>query len=281
MTYILAYDFGTGGMKASLYEETGKRVADGFDAYPTLYPEPGFHEQQPEAWWLATVNSTRKLLAAAPEGSAKQIAVIGISGHSLGVVPMDVRGNLLRDSVPIWSDTRPDKQPAAFFSHISETNWYLMTGNGFPPSLYSVFKLMWFREHEPEMFRNVHKILGTKDYINYRLTGVMATDNSYASGSGVYDLQRREYAPGLIAASELNEKIFADIVPSTQVLGTLTESAAHALGLPKTVKVVAGGVDNACMSLGAKAFREGRAYNALGSVELDRCLVGQTITGSN
>ena len=265
MAYVLAYDFGTGGIKASLYDEQGVCRADGFDAYPTLYPAQGFHEQRPEAWWRATVASTRKLLAAMPGDTAEAVAGIGLSGHSLGVVPVDGSGRLLREAVPIWSDARPDTQPATFFSAVPETEWYLTTGGGFPPPLYSVFKLMWFRDREPEMFRRVHKILGTKDYINFRLTGVMATDHSYASGSGVYDLKKRAYAPGLIEASGLGSKIFPEIVPSTQVLGTLTEDAARELGLPQTVKVVAGGVDNACMSLGAGAFREGRAYNSLGS----------------
>ncbi len=265
MATILAYDFGTGGIKASLYDEAGTCLADGFDAYPTLYPAPGLHEQRPEEWWRATVVSTRKLLAAAPAGAAAEVAAIGISGHSLGVVPVDAEGRLLRQTVPIWSDARPDTQPAAFFDRVPENVWYLATGNGFPPPLYSVFKLMWFREREHEMFGRVHKILGTKDYINYRLTGVMATDFSYASGSGVYDLNARAYSPALIDASGLESRIFAEIVPSTQVLGPLTAEAAEALGLPRGVQVVAGGVDNACMSLGAGAFREGRAYNSLGS----------------
>jgi xylulokinase len=85
----------------------------------------------------------------------------------------------------------------------------------------------------------------------------MATDFSYASGSGVYDLNARAYSPALIDASGLESRIFAEIVPSTQVLGPLTAEAAEALGLPRGVQVVAGGVDNACMSLGAGAFAKG------------------------
>ncbi len=265
MAYILAYDFGTGGIKASLYDEAGACVADGFESYPTLYPAHGFHEQRPADWWRATVASTRKLLVSAPGGAAQGVRAIGISGHSLGVVPVDAAGHLLRETVPIWSDARPDAQPAAFFARVAEAEWYGMTGSGFPPPLYSVFKLMWFRDREPEMFGRVHKILGTKDYINFRLTGVLATDHSYASGSGVYDLKARGYAPRLVEASGLDAALLAEIVPSTQVLGGLTEEAARELGLPRAVQVVAGGVDNACMSLGAGAFREGRAYNSLGS----------------
>jgi len=265
MAYILAYDFGTGGIKASLYNEQGLCLADGFDAYETLYPAPGFHEQRPLDWWQATVQSTRKLLSEMPPGTAEQIAAIGISGHSLGVIPMDEQGHLLREAVPIWSDSRPDTQPASFFEHIPEGDWYTMTGCGFPAPLYSIFKLMWFHDNEPEMFNKIHKVLGTKDYINFKLCGVMATDQSYASGSGVYDLKKRVYSDRLLAASGINENILAEIVPSTHILGTLTKESANELGLPQSVKVAAGGVDNSCMSLGAGAFKEGRAYNSLGS----------------
>lgn len=265
MAYILAYDFGTGGIKASLYDEKGACVAEGFDAYPTLYPAAGCHEQRPEDWWRATVTSTRRLLEAAGPGAAGRVMAIGISGHSLGVVPLDAAGRLLRETVPIWSDARPDTQPAEFFSRVPENEWYLKTGNGFPPPLYSVFKLMWFRDREPKLFAKIKTVLGTKDYINYRLAGVMATDHSYASGSGVYDLSRRTYDDGLVAASGLDRAILPEIVPATRVLGTLTDGAARELGLPSQVRVVAGGVDNACMALGAGAYREGRAYNALGS----------------
>lgn len=265
MKYILAYDFGTGGIKASLYNEKGECPADGFSAYDTLYPTQGFHEQRPHDWWQATVESTHKLLAEMPQGTTEQIEVIGISGHSLGVVPIDAKGKLLRESVPIWSDSRPDTQPAAFFEHISEEDWYNMTGSGFPPPLYSIFKLMWFRDNEPEMFGRIHKVLGTKDYINFRLTGVLATDQSYASGSGVYNLNKRVYSERLLSASDISADILATIVPSTEILEMLRPDASTALGLPQSVKVVAGGVDNSCMSLGAGAFRDGRAYNSLGS----------------
>ena len=262
---ILAYDFGTGGIKASLFDVDGRVVASGFDAYETHYPASGFHEQAPADWWRATVKSTRLLLAAiAPEQRA-QIRAVGISGHSLGVVPLDADGNLLRDRVPIWSDSRADAEARDFFTRVDEKAWYARTGCGFPPGLYSVFKLMWFRAHEPDWFGRVDVVLGTKDYVNYRLTGVKATDNSYASGTGVYDLRTRAYADDLVAASGLPASIFPRIVPATHVLGTLTPEAAAELGLPESVQVVAGGVDNSCMALGAGAYREGRAYNSLGS----------------
>jgi xylulokinase len=124
---------------------------------------------------------------------------------------------------------------------------------------------MWYRDYEPEMFKNIHKIIGTKDFINYKLTGNMVTDYSYASGCGVYDLVNWEYSDSMIRASGLPREIFPDIVPSTEVIGELTQEASNALNLPAKIKVVAGGVDNSCMALGARSFQEGRVYNSLGS----------------
>ncbi|HUT25213.1 MAG TPA: FGGY-family carbohydrate kinase [Sumerlaeia bacterium] len=261
---IIAYDLGTGGNKASLYDVDGNCLASCFVAYPTRYPAAGRREQRPADWWNAVVESTNRLLAEA-KVDRREIACCGISGHSLGVVPVDRDGNLLRDGTPIWSDSRPDKQVPEFFEKIGETEWYRLTGNGFPPPLYSVFKIMWYRDNEPEMFRKIDKVIGTKDYVNFRLTGRIVTDYSYASGSGVYDLLGWDYADRLLKAGGLPREIFPDIVPSTEVIGELTPEAAEALGLPRSVKVVAGGVDNSCMALGARNIEEGRVYNSVGS----------------
>jgi len=262
--HIIAYDLGTGGNKASLYDIDGRCLAENFVSYPTQYPATGWHEQRPEDWWNAVVESTNRLLKEAPI-ERDEICCCGISGHSLGVVPLDRNGKLLREATPIWSDSRPLSQSNQFFETVDENEWYLMTGNGFPPPLYSVFKMMWYRDNEPEMFKNIYKVIGTKDFINYKLTGNIVTDYSYASGCGVYDLVNWGYSDAMIGASGLPKDIFPDIVPSTEVIGELTPEAADALGLAANIKVVAGGVDNSCMALGARSFKEGRVYNALGS----------------
>ncbi|HET6411266.1 MAG TPA: FGGY-family carbohydrate kinase [Anaeromyxobacter sp.] len=264
MDRIIAWDLGTGGNKASLYDRDGNCVASTFVPYETSYPDSGWHEQRPEDWWGAVIESTRRLLASV-RVDPREIVCCGLSGHSLGAVPVDRDGNLLRPSTPIWSDCRATPQAREFFTRCDQLEWYRTTGNGFPPPLYSVFKIMWYRDNEPEMFSRVHRIVGTKDFVNLRLTGRLCTDPSYASGSGVYDLLRWNYSPRLIEASGLPARIFPEIVPSTQVIGRLTHEAAEALGLHAGAEVVAGGVDNSCMALGAKAFKEGRAYNNLGS----------------
>jgi xylulokinase len=264
MGYIIAYDLGTGGNKASLYDEQGGCVCDSFVSYTTQYPRSGWHEQRPDDWWRCVVQSTRQLLEASGI-NPQDVVCLGLSGHSLGAVPLDSQGQLLREETPIWSDARAQVQAQSFLSRVDEATWYRTTGNGFPAALYTVCKVMWYRDNEPEMFHKIHRVIGTKDYINYRMTGRMVTDYSYASGSGIYDLMAWDYSASLLEAADLRREIFPDIVAATDVIGTLTAEAAEQLHLPQSVQVVAGGVDNSCMALGARAYKEGRVYNALGS----------------
>jgi xylulokinase len=259
---ILAYDLGTGGNKASLYDDNGRCLNSEFVPYDTHYPQAGWHEQNPAVWWDSVVNSTRKVLDRA---DATTVRCIAISGHSLGCVPLDAGGKLLRNATPIWSDKRAAEQADRFFQQVDPADWYRRTGNGFPAAHYTAFKVMWYRDREPDMFDRVAKIIGTKDYINFRLTGRIATDFSYASGTGVYDLTAWDYSDPLLAAAGLSRGLFPEIVPSTEILGTLSLEAAQALGLPETVPVACGGVDNSCMALGAGNISEGRAYASLGS----------------
>ena len=261
---IISYDLGTSGNKASLYDTTGNCLASAFVPYDTFYPETGWHEQRPEDWWRAVVESTHLLLEKS-NTRPNQIACLGISGHSLGTVPIDKNGFLLRENTPIWSDTRAQKEVEEFFTRIDEQEWYLRTGNGFPAACYTLFKIMWYKNHEVKMFQKVYKIIGTKDYINFKLSGVIKTDYSYASGCGAYDLKKWAYHTPYIQAGHLDEGIFPEIVPSTQVLGSIQSEVADILGLDAEVKVVCGGVDNSCMALGAKNIKQGRVYTSLGS----------------
>lgn len=261
---ILAYDLGTGGNKASLYEADGRLLAGVFAPYETEYPKAGWHEQRPEAWWNSIVKSTQQLLANNAIDRRK-IRALAISGHSLGCVPLDFAGRLLREATPIWSDARATVEASRFFEQVDPIRWYRTTGNGFPPPHYTAFKILWYRNVEPDMFRRISKVIGTKDYINYRLTGRIATDYSYASGSGVYDLLGWNYSDELLAAADLPRELLPEITPSTEILGTLTADAARALGLPQNVQVACGGVDNSCMALGARNVAEGQAYTSLGS----------------
>ena len=262
MKGMLSFDLGTSGVKCSLFDSTGKLLGAEYGIYETYYPQPGWQEQRPGDWISRITAATRKLRTEFPQ---VEICGIGISGHSLGAIPVDENGNLLADSVPIWSDTRAKLQAEAFFARVDYKTWYERTGNGFPRELYAAFKIMWYRDNQPQLYEKTAKFLGTKDYVNLFLTGVMATDVSYASGSGVYDLKAGAYCRADIDAAGIDPGKLPDIYPSHGVIGHVTETAADALQIPAGIPVVAGGVDNACMSLGAGCFEEGDVYASLGS----------------
>ena len=264
MAYILSYDLGTGGTKASLFDDQGRSLAAAFVSCDTYYPKELYHEQRPNDWWQSVVKSTQELLEKAPV-DRNEIVCLAVSGHSLGVTPVDKDGNLLVEYTPIWSDSRAGVQAQRMFETIDEETWYLTTGNGFPAANYGIFKIMWMKDNQPEVYEKAACFLGTKDYVNLRMTGVMCTDHSYASGSGVYDLKKRCYVEEYIAASRVDPAKLPRVVESAEIIGTLTPEAARLMGLPQTVKVAAGGVDNACMCLGAACTHDGDSYTSLGT----------------
>ena len=264
MKYIISYDLGTGGTKASLFDEDGVSLASCFISHKTYFPAEGFHEQKPADWWDAIIKATARLLLENPQ-KKKAIAAIAVSGHSLGAIPVDGNGTLLAEYVPIWSDSRAKKQADKFFETIDKDTWYLTTGNGFPAPLYSIFKQMWYKDNMPDLYISTHKFIGTKDYINYKLTGKLYTDYSYASGSGMYDLKNWCYKDEYIAAAGVSKDKLPEILPSSKVIGTLTSDAAQLLGIDRKIKVVCGGVDNSCMALGAGCIRNGVSYISLGT----------------
>jgi xylulokinase len=261
---ILAYDLGTGGVKASIYCEAGRSVAECFMAYQTSYPKSGYHEQRPQDWWDAVVQSTKNLLELSATDPA-QIVALAVSGHSLGVVPIGYQGELVSQTIPIWSDSRAVTQAERYFQDRSYEEWYQTTGSGFPAYLYSIFKLIWLKENCPELYQRTAKFIGTKDYINYRLTGQLYTDYSYASGSGAYDLKAWTYKDEYIEHAQISLDKLPEIVPSTQIIGKITPEAARELGLGEQIQVACGGVDNACMALGAGCVSDGAAYTSIGS----------------
>jgi len=264
MKYVIAYDLGTGGIKTGIYGEDGVACGFCFSPYETRFPREGFREQSPETWWNAVKQTTTEVLKKTGI-SPEQIVSLAVSGHSLGALPIGRDGRLLCEYVPIWNDSRAKAQADAFFAKTSETEWYLSTGNGFPPELYSIFKMLWYKENMPEVYENTDKFIGTKDYVNYKLTGVLATDRSYASGCGVFSLAEDGYDEKYVEISGIEREKLPEIRKSTDVLGKILPHVAAELGLSSETLVCAGGVDNACMALGAGCTEDGDVYTSLGT----------------
>jgi xylulokinase len=260
--FILAHDLGTTGNKASLFDGEGKVQASSFFGYSTDYPHLSWAEQNPEDWWQAVGVSTRQLLSAARVEPA-DVACVAFSGQMMGCVAVDEHARPLRPAI-IWADQRAVAEANAIIQGVGAERAYRITGHR-ASSSYSGAKILWVREHQPEIFARTHKFLHAKDFIVARLTGYFATDYSDASGMNLYDLETRDWSPLILGAIGLDRALLPDLHPSTDVVGVVTSKAAAEVGLAAGTPVVIGGGDGCCAATGAGVVAEGSAYNYLGS----------------
>lgn len=257
---ILAHDLGTSANKATLFSEEGELIASRTHPYDSVFLPGGVAEQNPEDWWIAVRVSTRKLL----EGrDASRIAAIAFSGMMMGCLCVDRQGRPLRPHM-LYCDQRATVQADRLRERAGSDAVYRISGNS-ASAVNSGAKYMWVKEHEPDIYRETYKILNAKDYMNFKLTGRIATDPTDASGTNMYDLEQWAWSEELVEAAGLDMRIFPEIVPSTDVLGELTRDAAETLGLRPGIPVMAGGADGMCAGIGAGSVAPGKAYVCIGS----------------
>ncbi len=260
--YILAHDLGTTGNKATLFDAEGIMLVSAFSAYETAHPFGHWAEQDPEDWWRAVIETTQRLLAEA-RVAPQDVAVIGFSGQMMGCLPVDVSGRPLRRCI-IWADQRAVEQANQLAAALGEEYVYRVTGHRISPT-YSLAKIMWVRDHEPDVFAQAHKFLHVKDFIAMRMTGAFVTDRSDASGMNLYHLEGGSWSREILEAVCLDEHLLPEVHDSTDVVGELSGPAAEALGLVAGIPVVIGGGDGASAAVGAGAIAEGPAYNYIGA----------------
>jgi xylulokinase len=260
--YVIAHDLGTTGNKATLYDREGKLTGSAFYGYETEYAHPGWAEQNPDDWWQAVCISTRRLLAEC-RVRADEVACITFSGQMMGCVPLDKEARPLRKAI-IWSDVRSVEQENRIAERISREDVYRITGHRLSAS-YSLAKILWLRDHQPDVYGDTHKFVLAKDSIVARLTGAFVTDPSDASGMNLYDLERGAWSEQIIEAAELDAAKLLEIRQAVDVVGAVLPEVAGEVGVAAGTPVVLGGGDGSCASVGAGVISEGVAYNYVGS----------------
>jgi xylulokinase len=260
--FILAHDLGTTGNKANLFDTNGAIVASTFAGYSTAYPRPNWAEQDPANWQQAVFDSTQRLLAES-KLPPEQVAVVSFSGHMQGALAVDAAGVPLRPAI-IWADQRATAQAEFIAQTCGEAEVYQLTGNRVSPA-YTVAKILWLKEMQPDLFRQTHKILQPKDYAAFLLTGVFATDYSDASLAQLLDLKNRRWATEFLDRLQISPDLLPELFASATVIGEVTSEAAKATGLKVGTPVVIGGGDGACATVGAGSIKAGDVYNYIGS----------------
>lgn len=256
---ILTLDLGTTALKATLFDLDGDVLAAAQTTFPTRRPRPGWAEQDAQEWWQATVSATRQVVRAAA-APVPALAGVGLTSQREGVVPVDERGEPVAACI-IWMDRRAQPEAEALGREFPDL--HRRTGMR-PEATFTAAKVRWLARHEPETLRRARWLLQPRDFLYFRLTGVVLTDPSLASRTMLYDLRARAWAPDLVAAAGASPDQLPPVLPSLWAPGRLTAEAAGALGLPEGTPVVVGGGDRACEALGTGA-RPGRAMESTGT----------------
>ena len=259
MNYI-GIDLGTSAVKLILMDEKGKVLNIVSRSYPLSFPAPGWSEQDPADWVRETWAGMEELT----EGFDKsKIAGIGVAGQMHGLVVLDEADRVIRPAI-LWNDGRSMEEVEFLNRGIGEETLLLETSNiafaGFTAS-----KLLWMKKHEPELFAAIRKIMLPKDYINYCLTGVFATEYSDAAGTLLLDVRNKRWSKKMLKICEVTEEQLPRLYESYEPIGTIKPELARRFGLPENVKVAAGAADNAAAAIGTGTVGNGNCNISLGT----------------
>ena len=256
----IGIDLGTSAMKLLLADENGTIRNTAVREYPLLFPHPGWSEQEPKAWWGALQSGLQELLSGF---DASEVVGIGVGGQMHGLVALDKDDNVIRPAI-LWNDGRTAEETEWLNTAIGKETLSKYTGNivfaGFTAP-----KILWMQKHEPENFARISKIMLPKDYINYRLTGVHACDYSDASGMLLLDVEHKRWSKEMLSICGVTEEQLPHLYESYDVIGTVKEEVAATLGIPASVKVVAGAGDNAAAAVGTGTVGNGACNISLGT----------------
>lgn len=259
--FLLGLDIGTGGSRAVVIDRQGEICASATAEHnPFAAPEIGWAEQEPDDWWRATVEAIQEVLLSV---SASEIVAIGLSGQMHGAVVLDELDVPIRPAI-IWCDQRTDKQCRVITEKIGKQRLIGIAGN---PAVtgFTLPKLLWLRENEPENWSKVRSFLLPKDFIRLKLSGEKASDAADSSGTLLFDVADRNWSNELMSTFEIDRELLPEIFESTEFTGSVTAAAADVTGLKPGTPIVAGAGDNAAGAVGLGVVRPGTMSATIGT----------------
>ncbi len=253
----IGIDLGTSGVKAILLNEQGDVVASHTEKLTVSRPHPLWSEQDPEQWWSATERAVKAL---GQQHSLREVKALGIAGQMHGATLLDEQQKVLRPAI-LWNDGRCGEECVMLENQVPQSR--AITGNLMMPG-FTAPKLLWVQRHEPEIFKQIDKVLLPKDYLRLRMTGDFASDMSDAAGTMWLDVAKRDWSDVMLAACKLTRAHMPALYEGSEITGTLLPDVAKAWGMQE-VAVVAGGGDNAAGAVGVGMMNAGQAMLSLGT----------------
>lgn len=260
MKLLLGIDYGTGGCKVTVIDETGSFIGEASTEFATYHDHPGWSEQEPSDWWNALAESLKKLAAKGVD--LKSIAACALDGSTHNAVLLDAGYRPVRRTI-MWTDQRATAECEALKAGWGEK--IFSTCYQMPAPTWTLPQMMWLKANEPDSLERTSNVLFVKDYVRYLLTGEAATDRIEAQGTLMWAMPGTNGAAGsngtwdaeLVALSGLKMSAMPKIIEPTALAGRVTAEAAAFTGLPEGLPVVCGSSDSAVEDYGAGAVEPG------------------------
>ncbi|MEW6208525.1 MAG: xylulokinase [Acidobacteriota bacterium] len=260
---LMGIDVGTTGTRAVILDEQGSVISSATSDHEAFRsPQTGWAEQRADDWWRAAREAIRSAISKA-DARGDEIKCIGLTGQMHGAVLLDDRDEALRSSI-IWCDQRTGNECREITERIGARRLIELTCN---PALtgFTLPKLMWVRKHEADIWKKTRSVLLPKDFVRLRLTGEKATDVADASGTLLFDVQRRRWSSEMMAEMEIDERRLPAVFESVEVSGRISKAGACETGLSEGTPVVAGAGDQAAGAVGMGIVRAGAVSATIGT----------------
>jgi xylulokinase len=259
---VLGIDVSTTATKAVLIDESGAVRGVGASEYDFSVPRPFWSEQEPRLWWDGAMAAIRAVLRSTGV-AGEDVASVGLTGQMHGAVLLDRTGSVLRPAI-LWNDQRTSAECDAIRRAVGPERLIAITGNDALTG-FTAPKLVWVRDHEPDVWRQVAHVLLPKDYLRFRLTGEYALDKADGSGTLLFDLAARDWSTEVLAALQIDPTWLPPTWEGPQVTGSVSADAAALTGLRSGTPVVAGGGDQAANAVGVGVVSPGAMALSLGT----------------
>lgn len=257
MSYYVGIDLGTSSVKTLLLSDDGQVISSITKEYPLYFPHSGWSEQNPEDWYNQTLSALKELFR---DIDTKKVRSFSFSGQMHGLVILDSEDNVIRPAL-LWNDSRSQTQTDA----LNEYKGFLLDNTAnIAFAGFTLPKLLWVKENEPENYAKISKIMLPKDYVAYRLSKSFCTDVSDASGTLYFDVQNRCWAKKILDAHGIKEEWLPRVLESDECAGMLKADLADELGLGE-VKIIIGAGDNAAAAIGTGTVKDGDCNISLGT----------------
>jgi xylulokinase len=259
---FLGIDVSTTGSKALLVDGQGQVVSSATTPHPISAPQPLWSEQNPLDWWQSSQHSIHKAMVEVG-ALGEDITAIGLTGQMHGLVLLDAQNAVLRPAI-LWNDQRTAEECREITQKLGFERLLRLTGNKALTG-FTAPKILWVREHEPDVYAKIAHVLLPKDYVRFRLSGDYAVDKADGAGMLLFDLQKRDFSKEVLDTLEIPTEWMPEAYEGPEITGRVTAAAAKETGLAPGTPIVGGGGDQAAQAVGVGAITPGIVALTLGT----------------